>query len=264
MIRVITLNLRYGTAEDGPNHWQNRREILLECLRRYPFDLLGTQEGLRFQLEAIREGITHLDYIGLGRYEGVETDREHERFGGEHCAVFYDTRRWSVGRQGTFWLSDTPEVPGSMTWGNTLPRIVTWAIFRLSGNGREVAVFNTHFHWGEPFVQRASELIVEKMRELAGGLPMVLTGDFNLEPESPPWRFFVDPKEGSLVDCWLACGQTEEGSGTFHDFSGEPKQRIDWILVSQDVRPVKIERIEFHQEGRYPSDHFPVRAKLEL
>ena len=259
-MQVMTFNLRYGTAEDGPNRWELRRELLIECLRHYPSDVMGTQEGLLFQLETIKTNLPHLDYVGVGRYYGVETDRTHERKEGEHCAIFYDTQKWEVCQQDTFWLSDTPKVPGSMTWGNDLPRIVTWAILKARTGESEMAVFNTHFHWGEPVVQNSTRVVLDKITEIAPNTPTILMGDFNLEPDSPPYIAFAEG--GGLVDCWRACGHSEEKAGTGHRFSGEGKARIDWMLASKHFQPQHIERITFNRAGRYPSDHFPVRAEL--
>ena len=261
-MHVMTFNVRYGTAEDGPNRWELRRDISIECLRRYPFDVMGTQEGLSFQLEVIKATLPHLDYVGVGRYHGVETERLHERKEGEHCAIFYDARKWQVCEQDTFWLSDTPQVPGSMTWGNDLPRIVTWAIFEAQMGGSNFAVFNTHFHWGEFVLQNSTRLVLDRIRELAGGLPTILMGDFNLQPDSSSYRAFTERERGGLVDCWPACGHSEEEGGTVHGFSGKGRGRIDWILVSKRFEPQSVERVEFNRAGRYPSDHFPVRAEL--
>lgn len=198
--------------------------------------------------------------MGIGRYDGVETDRVHEQKAGEHCAIFYDTRKWQVCKQDTFWLSDTPELPGSRTWGNDLPRIVTWAILESSAGAPEIAVFNTHFHWGEPVVQNSTHLLLEKIKEITSGTPTILTADFNLGPDSPTHQAFT--QQGGLTDCWQACGHPEEGAGTYHNFSGKGKARIDWILVSKHWQPKHIERITFNRAGRYPSDHFPVRVEL--
>jgi endonuclease/exonuclease/phosphatase family metal-dependent hydrolase len=263
-MHAMTFNVRYGTAEDGLNRWELRRGILVECLRRYPFDVMGTQEGLSFQLEAIQAALPYVDYVGVGRYHGVETDRAHERNEGEHCAIFYDVRKWQVCEQDTFWLSDTPSVPASMSWGNDLPRIVTWAIFEGRTGGSNFAVFNTHFHWGEPVVQNSAALVLGKMAEIAGDLPTILTGDFNLSPDSPVYQAYTHHDRGGLVDCWRACGHNEADGGTVHGFSGEGRGRIDWLLVSKHFGIRRVERIAFSRAGKYPSDHFPVRAELCL
>jgi len=202
--------------------------------------------------------------VGVGRYHGVETDRLHERKEGEHCAVFYDARKWQVCKQATFWLSDTPDVAASMTWGNDLPRIATWAIFEARAGGSEFAVFNTHFHWGELVVQNSTALVLDTMRVLASGLPTILVGDFNLPPDSPTYRAFTDQDRGGLVDCWRACGHSEEKGETVHGFSGKGRRRLDWLLVSKRFETRSVERIAFNRAGRYPSDHFPVRAELCL
>ncbi len=263
-MHVMTFNLRYGTADDRPNCWDLRRDLLIECLHRYPFDIMGTQEGLPLQLEEIKAALPHVDYVGLGRYHDVETDRWHEWKAGEHCAIFYDALKWWVAEQGTFWLSDTPHVPASRSWGNDLPRIVTWSIFQAQSTVPELAVFNTHYHWGEPVVQNSTALVLCKMREIAGDLPAILMGDFNLLPDSPTYQAFTDQGSGGLVDCWRACGHSEEGGETVHGFTGKGRGRIDWMLLSRHFETKSVERIAFHREGRYPSDHFPVRAELCL
>ena len=261
-MQVMTWNLRYGTAHDGPNRWEMRRELLVECLKRYPSDMIGTQEGLGFQLELIKAELGCVDYVGVGRYHGVETDREHETGSGEHCAIFYDTRKWQVCSHDTFWLSDTPQMPASCTWGNDLPRVVTWAIFERAGSPIKIAVLNTHYHWGEPMVTNSTQLLLRRLREIAGGLPTILMGDFNQEPDSLTYRALTE--QTGLMDCWRACGRNERDSGTVHAFDGAAKGRIDWLLASQHFQPRHIERITFNRAGRYPSDHFPVRAELHL
>jgi endonuclease/exonuclease/phosphatase family metal-dependent hydrolase len=263
-MHVMTFNLRYGTAEDGPNRWELRRDLLIECLRRYPFDAMGTQEGLPFQLEEIKAALPYLEYVGVGRYHGVETDRSHEWQAGEHCAIYYDARKWQVAKQGTFWLSDTSHVPASMSWGNDLPRIVTWSILQAYRAGSEFAVFNTHYHWGETVVQNSTALVLGKMRQIAGGLPTILMGDFNLLPDSPSYQAFTEQDGGGLADCWRACGRSEEGGETVHGFTGKGRGRIDWMFVSGHFETKNVERITFHRAERYPSDHFPVRAELCL
>jgi len=267
---VMTFNIKVGTPDDGPNNWEYRRGILLDCLRHYPADIIGTQEGLRFQLDAIKDEFPRFEFIGIGRYHGIDVDREHERGEGEHCAIFYDKTKLDVTRQGTFWLSDTPEIPGSMTWGNDLARIVTWAVFKPREHETPLCCFNTHFHWGDEFQRKSALLLNRRLRQIANDTPVVVLGDFNAAPESEPWKILTALQQGSgyqgqLVDCWKVLGKPETDGGTGHGFTGiSNEDRIDWILVSRHFRVKAIDRIQFNQAGRYPSDHFPIRATLEL
>jgi len=267
---MMTFNLRFATARDGENHWEKRKSILIECLRQHRPDILATQEGLSFQLEEIKAGRPDFDYFGLGRYFNIPIEtRAHEHLCGEHCAIFYDTRQFELRRSGTFWLSDTPEIPGSATWGNDLPRIVTWGIFREKSTRLEFAVFNTHFHWGEPIISKSTALLIEKIIEIAGELPIILAGDFNLTADSTTHQILTGSKKNkprfpALADVWLAAGLSEEAGKSFHDFSGSGRERIDWILVSRHFTVQRCARIEFAIDGRYPSDHFPVMTGLVL
>ena len=268
-LRMMTFNIRYGTANDGDNAWELRKEILIECLNTYTPDILGTQEGLPFQLEYIKANFPNWGSFGVGRYHGVETERSHECGEGEGCIIFYDTTKIKLIKHGTYWHSETPKVAASISWGNSLPRVSTWSIFTLKGDGKRFAVFNTHFHWDEPYVSNTSKLIMEKWQEVAGDLPTILMGDFNLRPDSPSHEMFCGKSgptdlRGRFVDGWQVLNKPEEGGGTSHSFTGEPQNRIDWILATPEFQFMSVGRIDFNKEGRYPSDHFPVWAEVNL
>ncbi len=268
--RVATFNIRFGAAEDGENHWTQRKSILFDCLRELQPTVMGTQEGLSFQLAEICQAFPHLKYVGVGRYHQVEVDRAYERLSGEHCAIFYDTTQVSLEQSGTFWLSETPEIAGSQSWGNDLARIVTWAILRARSQAPRFIVFNTHYHWGEPFATRSTELLLRQIKTLAASLPVIVLGDFNVPPTSSIHARFTQPDSlppdfRPFQDVWESLGQIETAAGTFHDYTGQPKEsRIDWILISPDFKPLSVQKITYQQAGRYPSDHFPVLAVLQL
>lgn len=160
-IKIITFNIRYGSADDGENSWIFRKDFLIETLKKYQPDILGTQEALDFQIEEIRNAFPQWQTIGVGRYHGVVVpDRPHEHQSGESCRIFFDTTKFSLLAAGTFWHSETPDVAGSMTWGNTLPRISTWGILQVKSTSQKILTMNTHYDWDEPYVSRASKLIV--------------------------------------------------------------------------------------------------------
>jgi endonuclease/exonuclease/phosphatase family metal-dependent hydrolase len=266
----MTFNLRFATAADGENHWVKRRPILFACLQQHPPGIMATQEGLDFQLDEIKTSLPGFDYFGQGRYLNVPLkQRPHEHLCGEHCALFYDTRQFELLHNATFWLSDTPEIPGSATWGNDLPRVVTWGIFRPKHCQQAFAVFNTHYHWGEPFISNSTKLLIQKISEIADALPTILAGDFNLPPDSTPYRMLTrhqsaPEKFPCFIDVWNARGQTEAAGNSFHGFDGVGKERIDWLLVTRQFAVRTCERIEFAIDGRFPSDHFPIAATVVL
>jgi endonuclease/exonuclease/phosphatase family metal-dependent hydrolase len=267
----MTFNIRYGTADDGENSWEFRKDFLIETLKKCQPDILGTQESLDFQIEGIKSAFPAWQVFGVGRYHGIElSDRPHENLSGESCRIFYDTTKLTLVREGTFWHSDTPDVPGSMTWGNTLPRITTWGIFQTKITNQKFVVMNTHYHWDEPYVSHTSQLIIQKQNEIAGNLPTILMGDFNLSPNSDSHAFFCGEKKlngitGRFSDAWIAAGKSERDAGTYHGFKGDQSgDRIDWILVTPELKVKKIQIIHDHQEGRFHSDHFPVVAILRL
>jgi len=265
-IRFMTLNLRYGTAPDGPNHWNLRKDILLDALGALDPHVMGVQECLPFQGDEISMRFPHLARLGVGRYHGVAVDdRPNESRSGEHCDVFYDTRRFLAEQCGTFWHSDTPEVPGSITWGNSLPRITTWAILRSRAGKARFAFFCTHYHGEEPCCTKATDLMIDRIGRHAAGLPCVVVGDFNLTPDNHNHARLTDtgPRGLGLRDAWLLAGKGEQDAGTEHDkFTGTPHKRIDWILV-RGLTPVAIERSLYQRDGRFPSDHFPLVASFE-
>lgn len=264
MMKVVTFNLRYATAEDGPDGWRHRKDFLADTIRTIDPDIMGVQECLPFQADEVKISLPHLDHFGLGRYHSIAVDRLHETYSGESCTIFFRSDRLTLNRCGTFWHSDTPDVPGSANWGNNLPRIATWGRFVVKDNGNPFFFCNTHFHWDEPYVTRAEELMVERITQLADGSPTVLVGDFNASPDSGLHSLLVSDDSCRLRDVWSALGRPEAGAGTSHGFTGEPQIRIDWILTSDDIRPLSIERCTDHRDGRYPSDHFPVVAEIEI
>ena len=271
-IKIMTFNIRYGTANDGENSWENRKDILFDCLEKYQPDILGTQEGLDFQHEEIIKHFPNWKVFGVGRYHGVELpDRPHESRGGESCKIYYDPIKFNLIKEGTFWHSDTPDVAGSMTWGNTLPRVVTWGIFQSKQSNKKFVVMNTHYHWDEPYRKNSTQLILKKWNEIAGDLPTIVMGDFNLAPTSESHQLFCgniknkNGPQGEFVDFWQKFGNPEPELGTYNGFTTDKKgDRIDWILGTKEFQVDNIETVLFNKNGKYPSDHFPVVATLKF
>lgn len=274
-IKIMTFNILYNSHKvfSGNTSWEVRHPILIDCLKRYSPDILGTQESFEFQTDSIINAFPHWNVFGKGRYyniPAVEPRRPCEDMGGESCRILFDTSKFVSLDQGTFWHSDYPDSVGSRTWGNELPRVVTWGKFQIKNGDQEFVVMNTHFHWDEPYVKNSAKLIMRKWREIAGDLPTILMGDFNLAPTSETHQLFcgeAGPADlrGNFSDCWQALKKSEVDAGTANEFKGSKSTaRIDWILVTPEFQVDTIDIIYDNENGIYPSDHYPVLANLKL
>jgi endonuclease/exonuclease/phosphatase family metal-dependent hydrolase len=251
-LRVMTFNVRYPAKGDGANVWEARRDLLVETIRSRHPDLVGTQELFQLQGDYIVAKLSDYAWFGLGR-RGDHTD--------EHMGVFYRKDRLELVDSGNFWLSETPETPGSMAWGADLPRMVTWGDFKDKQTGQTFRYMNTHFPHrrnDEQARTNCAKLIVERAKAVPEGRAVILTGDFNTGMDSEAHRALTT----ALTDTWDP--DAKGPTGTFHGFRGTPgRDRIDWILFRGALIPKSIETITDHQGGVYPSDHFPVLAVFE-
>lgn len=269
-VRAMSFNIRYGTANDGPNHWDKRREMVFQVFRDHRPDVVGLQEALRFQLDEMREALPEYGEVSAGRDDG--------KSGGEASSIFYRSARFDVQEHGTFWLSDTPEVPGSRSWGNNITRICTWAHLRDRQTGATFYMFNTHLdHQSQPARELGAELIAQRMGGRAHPDPLILTGDFNAGEGNPVVRYLkgeiatVPAKRGpcavvpALVDTFRVLHPDVKIVGTFNGFSGNREgEKIDYILASPEWTVAEAAIVYDNTDGRYPSDHFPVTAVLRL
>jgi endonuclease/exonuclease/phosphatase family metal-dependent hydrolase len=256
----MTFNLRVRTILDGRNIWDRRRESVVQQVRSFDPDLLGTQEGLNSMAIFLGQQLRDYTFLGAGRSDG--------KLRGEMCGVFFKTARFELLDVGHFWLSATPEQPGSRGWGAIFPRMVTWAKLRSRDGGEPFCWFNTHF---DAFNGRAraesATLLRERMDRIAGAMPCLVTGDFNAGPESPPYLTLLaeQPKAAtSLRDVFRTANPVAtRKEGTVHFFTGRTGgRRMDWILASGHFQTVASEIDHHRGPGGYPSDHFPVTATL--
>ncbi|THV58203.1 endonuclease/exonuclease/phosphatase family protein [Flagellimonas alvinocaridis] len=255
-IDVMTYNIRYDNPNDNPNHWDNRKDFLISQLNFYAPDVFGIQEGLINQLKDMDNGLEDYTYFGIGRDHGDER--------GEFTAIFYNQGNMELLKEGTFWLSTTPEVP-SKDWDAALPRICTYGFFKDKENGARFFVFNTHFdHVGMQAREESAQLILQKIKELnPDNHPTVLMGDFNLESDSKGIQLIVQ----QMKDTHVEAGSNAFGpNGTFNgfDFSKPVDKRIDYIFVSNGLKVLKSAILSDSKDLRYPSDHLPVFSRLEF
>ena len=264
-LRVMCFNIRYATAPDGPNHWDLRKEFLVETIRAFDPDLLGTQETLGSQRDYLAEKLPEYDCLGVGRDDGKER--------GEMMALYYKRARFEKLDGGHFWLSETPEVAGSKSWDSSLPRMVTWVRLRdrHQAEAPPILFLNTHFdHRGRQARVESSRLIRQQIDILGQQSRIILTGDFNAGEDSDPYRALFGPIDGRpspLVDTFRIV-HPERGphEGTFSGFQASRTDgaRIDWIAVSRDWEVFQAEIDRTARDGRTPSDHFPIHAVLRF
>lgn len=263
-LRVMSFNIRYGNAADGDNRWSNRKEAVVKTIEAFSPDLLGTQETLRFQRDYLAEQLPQYESVGVGRVDG--------KFEGEMMALFFRKDRFEKLEEGHFWLSESPEKVGSVSWDSSLPRMATWVRLqdKKQPDAPKLLFINTHFdHVGVVARNESAKLIRSKASELARGASIIVTGDFNAGEASEPYEFLfgkIDGEQSPLVDSLRSVrpdrGQEE---GTFSGFVATNRKgaRIDWIGVSRDLKVTSAEIDRTEKDGRTPSDHFPVTAIVQ-
>jgi endonuclease/exonuclease/phosphatase family metal-dependent hydrolase len=254
-LAVMSFNIRYGTAKDGENEWTRRRTQLFDLLREQDADLVGLQEALDFQIDEIVAAVPGYATIGVGRDDG--------RARGEFAAILFRKSRFRVAEAGTFWLSDTPAVPGSKTWGNNITRICTWARL-IDRDGRGFFVYNVHLdHQSQPSRERSTQLLRERIDARSVGQdPVVVTGDFNVGESNPALATLIGP----FVDTYRVVRPQEKTVGTFSGFKfgNIEGEKIDYILAQPGTEVMHADILRTARDGRYPSDHFPVIARIRL
>lgn len=266
-VRVMSFNIRYGTANDGANHWDKRHEFLTDTIRKFAPDLLGTQETLKFQRDYLAEKFPEYDVLGVGRNDGADD--------GEMTALYYRRDRFEKLATGHFWLSETPDKIGSKGWDAALPRMVSWVRLRDRSNpgALPIVFFNTHFdHKGVVARRESAALIRRQIATIGEGCSIVVTGDFNAGEGSGPYEsLFADKSaDGSegispVIDSFRAAHPARgKNEGTFSGFDSTETggDRIDWIGVSRDWKVTEAAIDRTARDRRTPSDHFPVTTVL--
>jgi endonuclease/exonuclease/phosphatase family metal-dependent hydrolase len=261
-LHIMSFNIRYdrsGTLPGEADYWPERIAALQAVLAQEQPTAVGIQEALFHQLVAVEAAFPkRYKSIGYGRDGGSA---------GEYSAIYYDSKRLTVQEWDQFWLSDTPDVIGSATWGNNVTRIVTWGRFTDNSTGKDLILVNTHFdHQSENARILSAQAIVDLMNSFSPKLPTILTGDFNSTAEaSGAYSTLVD--SGMFNDTWtVADQQVTPAYGTFPNYK-EPvvgANRIDWVVTSPDIKVLKAAINTFTLDGRYPSDHVPVQALVRL
>lgn len=256
-LHVMSFNLR-NAGTWGTDHWDGRRPTTKALLQAERPTVIGTQEGVYEQIQNVKDVLTaRYDWIGAGREGGSR---------GEFAAVFFDADRLQPREFDHLWLSDTPRLVASTTWGNKCIRMATWVRFTDRETGKDFVLLNTHLDHETATAQvKGATLLVDVLRDF-DELPVIVTGDFNVAAErSEPYEVFVG--KGGLTDTWLTAERRlSPGVATFHGYQPavEDGDRIDWILTSPSVRTKEAAINTFVAGERFASDHYPVQALLEL
>jgi len=252
-IKVMTFNVRVGKANDQENSWQYRRKAATDMILDQHPAVFGVQEAVDFQLDYILEQCPMYKCVGVGREDGVKE--------GEHMSVFYDTTRIALKDWGTYWLSETPDVP-SKGWDAACKRTATWTLLKDLSCNKEFFFVNTHLdHIGEEARRNGLALIVERIGQMnPNGSPMILTGDFNVFPDDP----CLTDLRGIMSDVWETAPEVDEGP-TWHDWGkGTDTRHIDYIFYSGFTKCTSLTRLtKSYDNAPFVSDHYPVIAVLE-
>ncbi len=261
-LRVMSFNVRNSNSRDGEDAWPKRTEFFFATITAYGPDLIGFQEVLADQHDAITARLSDYAFSGVARDDGKRK--------GEWSNIGYRKARFTLVTEGNFWLSETPEVPGSKSWDASLTRICSWVRLRETATGKEFVYANTHFdHIGKIARQEASKVISQRVSTIAAGVPALLTGDLNINEENPAYSVFVNPNTPGAIR-WIDSFREMHpvrgpDEASFHGFKGGTKgSRIDFIFHTDHwiATAAAIDRTS--KDGRYPSDHYPVTATVRL
>lgn len=254
-VNVMSFNIRYDNPEDSLDNWQYRKDRAARAVRFYEVDILGTQEVLHNQLEDLSKRLPEYEVVGVGREDGKEK--------GEYSALWYKKERFTLVDSGYFWLSETPEVAGSKGWDGACERIATWAKLHDKLSGKTFFALNTHLdHVGTVARREGITLVLDRVEQLSDGLPVVVTGDFNSEPESDVIRHLTDsanPKH--LTDSRTLSPVVYGPAWSFHDFGKIPYDRrplIDYVFVRNGLEVTRYGVLAETENGAFLSDHAPV------
>lgn len=256
-VEVMSFNIRLDHAADSMNSWKYRKDHAAQMIAYYAPDILGMQEVVKNQLDDLKKCLPQYTALGVGRADGKEK--------GEYCSLFYKADRFELVKNGDFGLSETPDSIGKKGWDAACERIVTWAVLKDKLSGKEIAAFNTHFdHVGKVARSESAKLILEKIKQIAGDLPVIVTGDFNGTLDSEP---IVVLTEGGMKN---ACATAKVIYGpvwSFHNFGRIPlkdRRLIDFIFVNGPVEVERYRTIGDKPDNGYLSDHAPVLATLNI
>ncbi len=260
-LKVMSYNIRYDNPEDGTNQWKNRKDFAANLIRFYDADIFGAQEVLHHQLTDLSDRLPGYAHVGVGREDGKTK--------GEYAPIFYKSDRFDLLKSGNFWLAEDINAVGKKGWDAACERVATWAILRDKQTGKEFFFLNTHLdHMGKVARHEGASLVLEQSKQLAGNLPVIVTGDFNAIPSDEPIQVLTTASDPRHLTHSREVAAFKYGpEWTFHDFGKIPfdkREWIDYIFVKGDIRVLNHGVLTDTLNQLYPSDHCPVISTLEI
>ena len=254
MLKLMTFNIRYGIADDKENHWDNRKALVIDRIKTFDPDLIGMQE-CRDDLQAkfIKRNLANYGFHGVRREGGGDTTLEM-------APILFKESVFQLIRRGHFWLSDTPQVVGSKSWGSTFPRTATWVELLHLASSRSFIFLNTHFDYEPSAIDESAKLLKTWSDQIIEAHPLIVTGDFNANKNSSAYQLLAN--DISLFDVYKQAHPSNKNDGTFHGY-GNDVTAIDWILATDHFEVNNAEIDRFHVGNLYPSDHYPVTATMQ-
>lgn len=253
---LITCNIRFDNPADGDNAWKHRRLFLKETLLKHSPDVIATQEGRYAQLKDLEELLE--DYEIIDQHRSWIKERMYPVF-------FVKKNTFEVCKSEDLWLSETPDIAGSLSFESAFPRLMTWVRLQPVNTDKNLVIINTHLDHvkEETRINQVKVLIQETKKFWRGDCPIAFMGDFNDSPESEV-RSLINAEFPGIQDSWKLYNKNEETS--HHAFTGEMQNgsRIDWILVDQSIKVESSEMDKSRKEGLYPTDHFPIVTRIKL
>jgi endonuclease/exonuclease/phosphatase family metal-dependent hydrolase len=260
IVKAMSFNIRVDTFLDGFNGWDNRKQLVFDTLKIHAADVMGLQEALAHQVQQIQQTLPRYNHYAAGRKDGREK--------GESCAIFYRKDRFTPGECGTFWFSDTPSKPGSKDWGNLWPRICSWIYLTEKSTGRGFYVYNVHLDvLSQKSREKSVELLAQRIASRKIPAPFIVMGDFNMGLDNPAMVYLQNVNSRTpypkMVDAWQSIAPASADEGTHHNFRGKTSgPKIDHIPLSENLQALEVQIDRRSEKNRYPSDHFPVIAKI--
>lgn len=258
-MNVMSFNIRMSTKSDGANWWEYRKDIAANVIKFYDVDIVGAQEVLHNQLTDLLDRLPNYDYVGVGREDGKTK--------GEYSPILYRKDRFSVLKSGNFWLAEDMNAVGKKGWDAACERVATWAILKDRKSGKKFFFLNTHLdHMGQVARHEGASLVLEQVHQLAGNLPVIVTGDFNAIPTDDPIKVLTNEKDPRHLIHTRSLAPLRYGpEWTFHSFgrlSLDKRSWLDYIFIKGDIKVLRHGVLAESQDELYPSDHCPVISRI--
>ncbi len=260
VLKAMTFNIRTKTFIDGRNRWSSRKNMVIDTIKHHAADVIGLQEAKFSQLGLIQQALPQYNRYGVGRSNGRQR--------GESCPIFFRKDRYVMTDSGTFWFSTTPNDPGSKSWGALFPRICSWVHLIDKSTQTGLYVYNVHM---DNLSQRSRDnsvrLLAVHIAQRKKKDPFIVMGDFNMEVNNPAMVYLRNVTNRTpyprMRDAWASVHFREPDIGTRHGFKGRISgPKIDHLSLCETLIPLDVQIDRRSYDGRYPSDHFPVVAKI--